>query len=101
MLSICVRLNNESSESIRGVDSRTKKPRTNGSMYVVNFTLNGSMYTPFLVWSTDQTHRIPMGGEEGDVRPEGVVGSKNKDHFVSKTEVENDVADEKKFLTPT
>ena len=48
MLSICLKLNNESSESIRGVDSRTKKPRTNGRMYVVNFDLNGRMYTPYL-----------------------------------------------------
>ena len=35
-------LNNEGSESIRGVNSRTKKPRTNGSVYVINFTLNAS-----------------------------------------------------------
>ena len=38
-----------------------------------------------------------MVGEEVVARLEGVVGSKNEDHFVIKTKVENDVADEKNF----
>ena len=41
---------------------------------------------------------MPMvegGGVDGQL--ERLVGSKNEDHFVSKTKVENDVADEKKF----
>ena len=41
-----------------------------------------------------------MEEEEGEARLEGVVGSKNEDHFVSKIEVADHESEVKKFLTP-